>query len=254
MEYSLAELMTVVLARTLRDGEVGDVGAVSEIPMAACMLARRLHAPNLTWVGGASGIVNSEGPLVHSCCDYSLARSAEAIFDFAEMTDLILTHRPKRFDFSFLGGMQIDRFGNLNLAWVGPRASPSFWGPGNVGLPQISVINRFYIYLSRHDERTFVPAVDFVSGIGRNRPLAGREGPVIVVTPLAVLDFHAPDGSMRLVSVHPGQTAEAVTRRTGFPLVIDDVKVTSVPTAIELGQLRAHVDPNGVLREVKLRV
>lgn len=250
-DFSVGELMTVTMSRHLVDGEVAVMGAVSMMPMAACRLSQQTHAPNLWYVAGGSGAVNPRlEPLVYSSCDYSLHR-AEAVLPLPEV--ILLEGRP-RFDVFFAGGLQIDRFGNCNLVCVGEWEKPRLRGPGTVGLPFLPRAGRVILYTVTHTVRTFVDKVDFNSGPGF---LAGKQGwsrqgvpgqgPALVVTNLAVLDFHAETGAMRLRSVHPGVTVDEVRANTGFDLgLADAVGVTPGPTAEELKFLRA-MDPQGII-------
>lgn len=249
--YSPAELMAVVLARELRDGEVVVMGAVPALPLAACRLARRLHAPNLWYIVGGSGAVNPEPEVLPaSSCDPALA-AAPAVLPLTEV--VLLEGRGDALDVFCAGGLQVDAHGNCNLICVGDWARPALRGPGTVGLPFLPAVRRSVIYTMSHSPRTFVERVDFVSGPGHpagpeeERPYRG-EGPSLVVTPLAVMDFEPTGRRMRLASVHPGVRAEEVREATGFPLPgPEPVPVTPPPTEEELAELR-RIDPTGVLR------
>ncbi len=249
--YSPAELMAVVLSRDFRDGEVVVMGAVPVLPLAACLLARRLHAPHLWYVVGGSGTVNPEPEaLPASSCDAALAR-APATLPLTEV--VLLEGRGDALGVFCAGGLQIDAHGNCNLVSVGDWARPTLRGPGTVGLPFLPAVRRSVIYTMSHSPRTFVERVDFVSGPGHpagpeeDRPYRG-EGPSLVVTPMAVMDFDPDSRRMRLASVHPGVDAEDVRKATGFALPgPEPVPVTPAPTEEELTELR-RIDPTGVLR------
>ncbi|MFH1481844.1 MAG: CoA-transferase, partial [Pseudomonadota bacterium] len=203
------ELMAIVLSRDLKDGELGEMGAYSEIPMAACKLARLLDAPNLNWWCSTTSFLNSTGPLYHSSTDYRNRMGAEAVLHMNEALSYIVPH----YDFFFLGGMQLDRFGNVNLTVIGDWKKPKLRGPGFAALPGITALPiRSYIYMTRHDSRSFVEKLDFVSGAGylnggdsrRKAGLPDGGGPCLVVTPLAVMDFENETKRMRLKSLHQG--------------------------------------------------
>ena len=248
--YAPAELMAVVMARAFRDGEVVVMGAVPALPLAACLLARRRHAPNLWSIVGGSGTVNPEPEaLPASSCDPALARAPSAL----PLTEVVLLEgRGDALDVFCAGGLQIDAHGNCNLICVGPWDRPTLRGPGTVGLPFLPAVRRSVLYTMNHTPRTFVERVDFVSGPGHpagpgEGPSEG-EGPSLVVTPLAVMDFDPMSRRMRLASVHPGVEVEEVRRATGFELPgPDPVPVTPPPTGEELAELR-RIDPTGVLR------
>ncbi len=221
--------MATALARALHDGEVVVFGAVSLLPLAAARLAQLTHAPNLTILAGASSAVNPEGrPLLPSSGDYGHL-AAEALLSFHE---LVLLQAGGRCDVFFAGGLEIDAHGNANL-----RGNAAVRGPGLAGHVLATSTRRTLLYTERHDARTFVPHVAHVTLPGWDRG-AGRPGPALVVTPLAVLDFV--DGQMRLVSTHGGADAAAVQAATGFPLALppDGVVPTPPPTPAELRVLR----------------
>jgi len=255
--WSIAELQAVVLARELADGEVGIVGTASDVQVAACNLARALHAPSLSWISGPLGTVNAGGGTLLSTADARLIRYAEAMVDLTAMIDVI-DWRPGFFDFAILGAMQVDRFGNLNTVVIGEHARPKVRGPGIIGTSPLAAFARhLFVLLTRHDRHNLVERVDFVSAVGHYRGGTSRhdelglqtEGPRLVVTPLAALDFHPMTRAMRLRSVHPGVTVNEVVARTGFALDIPaDVPTTPPPTPRELAVLRRGVDRTGVLR------
>lgn len=240
------QIMAAVIAHALNDGERVVMGANSLIPLAAARLAQLAHAPNLTILTGASGGVNTlVDPLVPSSGDYANL-VAEAVLPFPEVLMLQMSGHT---DVFFAGGLQIDKRGNCNLAFVGDSSQPSLRGPGSAGLPWAQHSARTIIYTTTHSPRVFVPQVDFVSypGWGKTAAQSGRHGPDLVVTPLAAMDF-TEAGEMRLVSLHPGVTLEQVAQSTGFDLIVPDgeVPTTQLPTSTELQILR-DLDPDGLL-------
>ena len=248
--YSPAELMAVLIARNLRDGEVVVMGAVPALPLAACRLAKATHAPGLWYIVGGSGTVNPRpANLPASSCDPALA-PADCVLPLPEI--VLLEGRGDALDVFCAGGLQIDAYGNCNLIAVGDWARPALRGPGTVGLPFLPVTRRSIIYTATHTPRTFVERVDFVSGPGH---AAGAEqersyrklGPAQVVTPLATLNFDPVTRRMRLASMHPGVSDDAVRAATGFELTPGPAPLTPPPTAEELAALRS-VDPDGALR------
>lgn len=233
-----AELMAVVLSRSFRDGEVVVMGAVPTIPLAACRLARALQAPTLSYVVGGSGAVNpATTTLTSQSCAPELAGDP-CTLPLPEV--VLLEGRGDALDVFCAGGLQIDATGNCNLVGVGDRRRPKLRGPGSVGLPFLAAVGRTVLYTLAHDTRTFVERVAFVSGSG--------ERAVLVVTPLATLDFEPASRRMRLVSTHPGVTVDDVVAATGFPLVLPpSVPETPAPSEAELAALR-RIDPTGSLR------
>jgi glutaconate CoA-transferase subunit B len=253
-DFAPAELMACVLARQLVDEEIAALGAASQVAMAAVKLAQRMHAPNLSWLCGGSGAVNSRLPLLlESAADYRNVFGAEYRYSMEDAVDLQMRGR---INTAFLGGIQVDKFGNLNMVCVGDYGSPKMRGPGSVGLPFAATFGRLFIYLQHHDPRVLVEKVDFVSGPGHSPErakwtIASSRGPYLIATPLAMFDFQTDTREARLVSVHPGVTVEQVLANTGFkPKLAEPVAQTEAPSAEELRLLRTEIDHNGVLRRL----
>jgi glutaconate CoA-transferase subunit B len=235
--YAAAELMAVALARSLRDGEVVVMGAVPALPLAACRLAKALHAPSLSYLVGGSGAVNPPGEgLTTQSCDPRLA-GGPSMLPLPEV--VLLEGRGDVLDVFCAGGLQIDAHGNCNLVCVGDHERPKLRGPGSVGLPFLTSVRRVVAYTFAHTPRTFVERVDFVSGAGDRTEL--------VVTPLALLDVDPESRRLRLASVHPGVSVDEVQAQTGFELVVPAiVPETAPPTDAELAELR-RLDPTRLL-------
>lgn len=248
---SPAELQAVVLARELRDGELGAAGASAAIPMAAMMLARLTHAPDLQ-IAGEMFVNPRPKQLWNSMLDDRALGACEAAETFLEL----FGHSHRGLDFFFHNGMQIDAYGNINLHHIGGTIDrPKMRGPGAANISYAATSRRFYICTGNHSARTFVPRVDFITSPGYlDGPDSFREaglkgGPRLCVTPIAVMDFDPVTLRMRLQSVHPWSSVEEVAANTGFDLAAgDDVACTDLPTPQELALLREKVDPNGLLR------
>jgi glutaconate CoA-transferase subunit B len=256
-DYAVAELMACVLGRDFRDGEFGAMGAASQVPMAAAKLARALHAPNLNWLSGGSGAINSKLPyLIKSAADYRNLFGAECRLSMEDIVDIEVRGRA---DFSCYSGIQVDKYGNLNMLAIGDYARPKMRGPGSVGLSLAAAFKRFYIYIADHSTRRLVDKVDYISGPGfcdgtkeRDRYVQpGATGPCLCITPLAVFDFDPETRTMRLKSVHRGVSVDEVLSRTGFmPVMPDTVPETPPPTEAEMRLLRDVIDREGVLRDL----
>lgn len=254
--YAIAELAAVVLSRELRDEEVGILGTRSEVAYAACRMAQATRAPSLWFMSGPSGVVNPRGDTIAPIADVALFDGAEALTDLTDNIDFIdWSHR--FFDFAVLGGMQVDRFGNLNTVAIGDWAAPKVRGPGAIGASVLAAhASSFFVLLLRHSPRTFCPEVDFVSAVGFGR--TGREraelglpgaGPELVVSELGTFDFTPDTHEMRIRTLHPGITLDELDARTGFALVRPDgpIGVTPEPSVAELELLRTSIDTTGVL-------
>jgi len=249
MDYSPSELMTVNAARLLRDGDVVFVGV--GLPNLACNLARRLHAPNLVMIYEAGVVGAQPARLPLSIGDPTLVSGAASVCSMYEIFAFYLQRG--LIDVGFLGGAQIDRYGNVNATVIGDYARPKVRLPGSGGSAEIAAwANRTYL-LTPHQKRRFPEKCDFVTGAGF---LAGRAaraasgvrggGPQAVVTDIGLLEPDA-DGELTLVALHPGQTAEKAKANTGWDLkVAPALRLTDPPTAEELRLLREELDPQGI--------
>jgi glutaconate CoA-transferase subunit B len=248
-DYSPAELMTVNAARLLRDRDVVFVGV--GLPNLACNLARRTHAPNLTMIYEAGVIGAQPARLPLSIGDPTLVSGAAAICSMYEIFAFYLQRG--LIDVGFLGGAQIDRYGNVNATVIGPYDHPKVRLPGSGGSAEIAAwANRTY-FITPHQKRRFPEKCDFVTGAGFLSGRAARQasgvrgdGPHAVVTDLGVLE---PDeaGELVLTALHPGHTAAEATANTGWPLqTAPALRETAPPTAEELRLLRDVLDPDGI--------
>jgi glutaconate CoA-transferase subunit B len=245
-----------VFARDLQDGEMVMSGAHTEISFGSIMLAQKLHAPNLMVDLAANcfwcNVSDREAEIYPSSSDYRNVRFAEARFDHPDIFYYL-----KFVDKFFVGGIQVDKFGNTNLIGVGQDPKRlRFRGPGSVGIADIAaIVKNVYIFVRRHDLRTVVDRVDYISYPGFVDGPGSRErlgfvgnGPRWLVTPLAVFDFHPETKQARLARVMPGVSRETVRSRTGFTFeVAPDLAEVPPPTAEELRILRS-VDKRGLLR------
>ena len=255
---SPAELLAVFIARQIEDGQQVLAGTNLEVPRAALLLAHWHHAPNLrVQLGGYMANLLDAPRLEHF--------SARADFDRLG-TPGIESHVPLDFEnlwrvnLTFIGGLQVDRFGNTNMIGL-RRAGGGFKvrGPGTVGIATLTThIQRYFIYLNEHSPRVLVPACDHVSSFGWGA--GGREarsrlglpggGPELILTPDCVMDFEPESKEARLRYLCRDATVEQVQARTGFPLLLaPDVGHLPQPTDDELRILRERVDPKGVLRQ-----
>ena len=257
-DYTTKELMAAFIARDLVDGEYTVVGANLPVPRAGVLLAHLHHGPNMVIGLSATQTNLIKEPVLEPFKynrDFRAAKWAESYMQHQETFD-----SPRLIcDVFFVGGIQIDRYGNSNLIGVGrDHRRLAFRGPGAIGTTTMTThVKRYHLYLNSHDPRTLVERCDFVTafGWGRGGADARRKlglpggGPRYCITPLCVFDFETEDRAMRLRSVHPGVTVEQVVARTGFrPVVPDRVPETEPPTAEEIEILRRRVDVEGVLR------
>lgn len=241
--------MTVNAARLLQDGDTVFVGV--GLPNLACNLARRTHAPNLLMIyeAGVVGARPSRLPL--SIGDPTLVSGSTLVCSMYEVFTLYLQRG--NVDVGFLGGAQIDRFGNINATVIGNYQHPTVRLPGSGGSMEIAAwANRCYI-ITPHQKRRFPEKVDFTTSAGfltgRSQRLATGvrgKGPQAVVTDLGILQ---PDenGELILTALHPTATLEQVRINTGWELkVAPDMQITEPPSEEELRILREELDPTGI--------
>lgn len=248
MTYSPAEIMAAVAAHELRDGEVVFVGI--GLPNLACNLARATHAPNLVLIyeSGAVGAVPERLPV--SIGDPSLVTGSLMVCGMADVFQSLLQNG--RIEVGFLGGAQIDRFGNINTTVVGSYEHPEVRLPGSGGAAEIAIHARRTVVISRLNRRAFPEAVDFITSPGhRSRGLTRRElgmpgaGPVKVVTDKAVLEAEPESGELVLAALYPGVDPADVRAGVGWTLRSrPTLQVVEPPTAHELSLLRDVLDPH----------
>lgn len=242
MAYSASEMMTVAAARALTNADICFVGI--GLPSAACNLARLTHAPGLRLVYESGTLETKPTVLPLSIGDGELCETALATVSVPEMFAYWL--QGGRISVGFLGGAQIDRFGNLNSTVIGSYDKPKVRLPGGGGAPEIATnCQRIYIVM-RHSKRAFVERVDFVTSLGHGRTGQERRalgvttaGPVLIVTDLCEMRPEADSNEFVVTSLHPGITADAVRAETGWPVrFAPDLAVTPAPTPVELSTLR----------------
>ena len=240
--YTTDEMMTVAAARELKDGAVCFVGI--GLPSEAANLARATHAPNcvLVYESGTIGAKPEVLPL--SIGDGELAERADSVVSVPEIFNYWL--QAGRVDVGFLGGAQLDRYGNINTTVVGPYGSPKVRLPGAGGAPEIAASPKEVIMVLRQRPRAFVERLDFVTSVGHRHGGDSRDelgypgaGPTAVITDLGVLRPDPETKELTLVALHPGATAEAAKEATGWNLrVAEDLDATESPTEVELRVLR----------------
>ena len=247
--YSSAELLTINAARMLRDGDVVFVGV--GLPNLACNLARRTHAPDLVMIYEAGVIGAQPARLPLSIGDPSLVSGSLSV---CSMYDIFAFYLQRgNVDVGFMGGAQIDRFGNINATVIGAYESPKVRLPGSGGSMEIAAwANRCYI-LTPHQKRRFPERLDFRTSAGFLSGRSDREaanlrggGPQAIVTDLGILE---PDdtGELVLTALHPGVDADQARENTGWALKIaSELRVTEPPSSDELDILRIELDPQGI--------
>ncbi|MFQ5577018.1 MAG: CoA-transferase subunit beta [Anaerolineae bacterium] len=246
--YSMAQLMVAAAARQINDGDVVFVGM--RLPLLGFQLAKSTHAPNAVGVYELGIVRNQAAPEpILTMGDLPNLHRAQWLADTADAMGLL---QQGLVDVSFIGGAQVDRFGNLNTSYIGGPHAIKTRLPGSGGACDLASLARRHIIIMAHQTRRFVPRVDYITSPGygdgagwRERVGLPRGGPAAVITTLGVLHFSVQTKEMELVSVHPGVTVDMVRQNTGWPLnVAPTLSETPVPTEAELETLR-RFDPHG---------
>lgn len=239
--------MAVRAAKELHDGDVVFVGI--GLPNLACNLARATHAPNLVLIyeSGAVGAVPDRLPV--SIGDPSLVTDSLGVASMADIFQLYL--QGGRIEVGFLGGAQVDRYGNINSTVIGSYEKPKVRLPGSGGACEIAIHAKRVVIVAPLSPRSFPAAVDFVTSPGHAGKYGTRRelglpggGPQRIVTDVGVLEPSPDDGELELVGIYPNVAVEDVKGKVGWPLRIRDGLVDiPPPTAEELRLLRDVLDP-----------
>ena len=241
-EYTTDEMMTVAASRELSDGAVCFVGI--GLPSEAANLARATHAPNCVLVYESGTIGTKPEVLPLSIGDGVLAERADSVVSVPEIFNYWL--QAGRIDVGFLGGAQVDRYGNINTTVIGPYEDPKVRLPGAGGAPEIAASAKEVIMVLKHRARSFVERLAFVTSVGHRQGGDSRSelgypgsGPTAVITDLGILRPDPVSRELTLVALHPGASVEGAREATGWELrVAEDLDTTEPPTEGELRILR----------------
>ena len=246
--WTLAQLMVTAAAREIADKEVVFVGM--RLPLLGFLLAKSTHAPEAVGVYELGIVRDTLAPEpIMTMGDLPNLYRAQWLADTADAMGLL---QQGGVDVSFIGGAQVDRFGNLNTSYIGGTTDVETRLPGSGGACDLASLAKRHIIIMSHEKRRFVPWVDYITSPGFGdgdgwRQQAGlpRGGPSTVITTLGILRFDANTREMVLATVHPGVTEEMVTENTGWPLQISpELTKTPEPSEDELAMLR-RFDPEG---------
>jgi len=248
-DFTMQELMAVAAAREIKDGEKVIIG--TGLPLLGAFLAQKTHAPHMVAIY-ESGAIDCK-PLVtpFSVADSVLAPGSAMQGGLIEGLGIV---HAGDLDVGFLGGAQIDKYGNINTHVIGDYYHPKVRFAGSGGNNDLGVGCKRTIVMMLHQKQRFPEKVDFLTTPGYLRGGDEREkmnfpgnGPSVVVSTMGILRFHPQTKEMYLESYHPGVTIEAIKENTGWDLMIaDDVKETESPTPEQVRLLREELDPNGV--------
>jgi glutaconate CoA-transferase, subunit B len=245
-DYTPSELMAAAGARELQDRQVVAVGL--GLPVVASFLAKLTHAPNMTMLFEL-GVIDPEP--IHAgvgLADPRVWYRAEVLSSFVDILGTIL-HKGL-VDVGFLGGLEVDQYGNLNTTLLGDPKTKFRHLVGSGGANDIASCAKRTIIIMRHEERKLKKAVSFVTSPGYiaggdSRAQTGLQGgPSRVITDKAIFGFHPETKQMMLLSIHPGNTLDDVLGTMGFrPVVPEHVPTTEPPTKNQVRLIREVIDP-----------
>jgi acyl CoA:acetate/3-ketoacid CoA transferase beta subunit len=249
-DYTIDELMTVLMAREVRNDDVMIVGVATPMVWAAFTLAKLTHAPDAIYhyiMGNTFVMEPRQVSLLY------LEMNTARTYRFQNSVECTLESLPseKLTTIEFFRPAQVDQYGNTNNICIGDWTKPKVRLPGAAGILDFSMFysRGSFLYTPRHDTRTFVPTekLFFISGVGfpnGKQSICGGLGPQCVITNLGYLNFDDQTKRMKLGSIHPGIDIETIKNSTGFDLLIPkDIKQTVKPTKEEIRILREKVDP-----------
>jgi glutaconate CoA-transferase subunit B len=248
-DYTLFELMAVAGAREIKDSEIVAVGL--GLPVIASFLAKRTHAPNAS-ILFELGVVDPE-PIDTGVglADPRIWYRAKILSNFVDMLGTVL-HKGL-VDIGFLGGLEVDAYGNLNTTLIGDPQGKYRHFTGSGGANDIASSANRTVIIIRHEARKLKEAVSFVTSPGYlrggdERTKAGlRGGPARVITDKAIFGFDPESKYMKLESIHPGCTLEDVLDTMGFsPIMPEQVLTTTPPTPEQVRLIREEIDPDGM--------
>ena len=248
LDYTMQELMVAAGAREILDDDVVFVGM--RLPLLAFQLAKATVAPHAIGIF-ENGILRDKpaGDALYTMGD---APNTEGAIWTTSMMDIMALLQNGRVSLGFIGGAEVDRFGNLNTTYIGGREKVQIRLPGSGGGSDIASLSRRVVIIMNHEKRRFVERVSYITSPGYGEGRGWREryglrggGPCAVITTKAILRFDSETREMILDSIHPGATVEEVLENTGWNLrCASRIEKTEPPTRSELQRIRKY-DPIG---------
>ncbi len=251
-KYNLREYLAFMGSNVLEDNSTVFVG--TGLPIIACMLAQKTHAPNLTMVFEAGGV----GPRMPEL-SVSVGESRTYYQGMAatSMHDVMSMAQAGYIDYGFLGAAQMDVYGNINTTVIGDWHLQKTRLPGSGGANDVSSFSkRLILIIANQSTRTFVKKVDFLTTPGYLDGPGSREkaglprdtGPYRVITQLGLYGFDDESKKLKLISLHPGVTLAQIKENSSFDIIIPNkVSQSPEPTDQELAILRKEIDPVGIV-------
>lgn len=243
LPYTEQELMIAVASREIRDGELVFVGM--RLPIVAYGVARNTHAPNARGLFEV-GLMRDRAATTYLGTMGDPPNVIGALWA-TRMSNVMALMAQGHVDLGFIGGAEVDRYGNLNTSYVGPPDKPTVKLPGSGGGADIAILSRRWVTLMTHERRRLVDRVAFVTSPGhgdgtpgwrRRHGLLGG-GPVAIITTMCVFRFPPQGGEAYIDTVHPGRTLAEVREATGWEVSVDSAPgETQPPTDAELREIR----------------
>ena len=229
----------------LKDGQIVFAGV--GIPLLAATLAQRNFAPHLTilFEGGTIGPFIVPGELPPSTNEQRCTRRSNMVLP---ITDVLLLLQRGYVDVGFMGGAQIDRFGNLNSSFIGDADNPRIRLPGTGGGNDISSLTNMIVAMRTRSAASWPMSISSPRPAGSR---AGAPGPRAACRRGHVARRHRSrhpwlrrgELEMKVLALHEGVTREKVQENTGFKLLFDkSVETAEPPRQEELAVLR-ELDP-----------
>ncbi len=256
-EYKVMDLLAVAGAREVRDGET--VFAGTGLPMLAVTLAQKTNAPGASIIYEAGSI---DGRPLHLPASVGDARCEYQASVVSGLFDVFNQLQKGSIDLAFLGGAEIDKYGNVNTTVIGDYLKPQVRLTGSGGNPDINSLARRTVFIMVQEKRRFKESVDYITSPGwrvkkwpggemvHRREAFGsvfRGGPSAVITNMAVFRFDEETGEMYLHTYHPGYSIKDVQENVDFELDVSRcVGETEPPTYHQLYLLYNVIDPEGL--------
>ena len=246
--YTLQELMVVVGSREIRNDDTVFVGM--RLPLLAFQLAKETHAPRA--IGIFENGLLRDRPAAEPLYTMGDSSNVEGAIWATSMQDIMSLLQNGKVSLGFIGGAEVDRFGNLNTTYIGGREHVRVRLPGSGGASDIASLAGRFIIIMDHERRRFLDKVSYVTspGFGNGRDWRERiglrgSGPCAVVTTKGLIRFDPVTKEMILQSFHPNITLEEILQSTGWNLkVAPQMGETKPPTQFELKIIRKY-DPHG---------
>ena len=246
--YTPQELMVVAGSREIHDDDVVFVGM--RLPLLAFQLAKSTHAPHTVGIF-ENGILRDK-PARDALYTMGDSPNIESSIWTTSMMDIMSLLQSGRVSLGFIGGAEVDRFGNLNTTYIGGKENVQVRLPGSGGGSDIASLSKRLVIIMNHERRRFIEKVDYLTspgfGDGKDWRLKNGlkgEGPCAVITTKGILRFDPETKEMILDSIHPEVTLEEILENTGWSLKLPiAIEKTKPPSPSELRIIRKF-DPNG---------